>query len=187
MYLVNTRPDICFAVNTLSQYMVQPKQVHWVAAKHVLRYLKGTVHFGLRYVGDGELVLQGFSDSDWAGSASDRRSTSGCCFSLGSVSFPGSAESRLLWHSVQQEAKYMAANSASCEAIWLRKLLAELIDQTLDTTVIYCDNQSCIKLSKNPVFHDRSKHIEIRYHFIKDRVQKGVVVLQYIPTDQASR
>jgi hypothetical protein len=79
MYLVNTRPDICFAVNTLSQYMVQPRQVHWVAAKHVLWYLKGTVHFGLRYVGDGEVVLQGFSDSDWAGSASDKKSTSGCC------------------------------------------------------------------------------------------------------------
>jgi hypothetical protein len=71
----------------------------------------------------------------------------------------------------------MAASFASCEAIWLCKLLAELTDQTLDTTMIYCDNQSCIKLSENPVFHDQSKHIEIRYHFIRDRIQKGVVVL----------
>jgi hypothetical protein len=82
------------------------------------------------------------------------------------------------------EAEYMAASMASCEAIWLRKLLAGLFDQELDPTVIYCDNQSCIKLSENPVFHDRSKHIEIRYHFIRDRVQKGAVKLQYIPTDQ---
>jgi hypothetical protein len=78
----------------------------------------------------------------------------------------------------------MAASTMSCEAIWLRKLLAGLFDQELDPTLIYCDNQSCIKLSENPVFHDRSKHIEIRYHFIRDRIQKGAVKLQYIPTDQ---
>jgi hypothetical protein len=85
MYLVNRRPSICFAVNTLYQYMLQPKQVHWVAAKHMLQCLKGTVYFGLRCVGDGEVVLQGFSDSNWAGSASDGKSTSGSCFSLGSA------------------------------------------------------------------------------------------------------
>jgi hypothetical protein len=78
----------------------------------------------------------------------------------------------------------MAASTASCEAIWLRKLLAELFDQELDPTVIYCDNQSCIKLFENPMFHDRSKHIEIMYHFIQDKIQKGAVKLQYVPTDQ---
>jgi hypothetical protein len=78
----------------------------------------------------------------------------------------------------------MAANLASCEAIWLRKLLTGLFGQELEPTVIHCDNQSCIKLLENPMFHDRSKHIEIRYHFIKDRVQKGAVQLQYIPTNE---
>jgi hypothetical protein len=82
------------------------------------------------------------------------------------------------------EAEYMATSMASCEAIWLRKLLTGLFDQELEPTVIYCDNQSCIKLSENPVFHDRSKHIEIRYHFIRDRIQKGAVKLQYISTDE---
>jgi hypothetical protein len=82
------------------------------------------------------------------------------------------------------EAEYMAASLASCEAIWLRKLLTGLFDQELEPTMIHCDNQSCIKLSENPVFHDRSKHIEIRYHFIRDRVLKGAVKLQYIPTDE---
>jgi transposase InsO family protein len=85
MYLVNTRPDICFVVNTLSQYMVEPRQVHWIAAKHVLRYLQGTVGYGLRYLGGDGVKLQGYSDSDWAGSDTDRKSTSGCCFSLGSA------------------------------------------------------------------------------------------------------
>jgi hypothetical protein len=78
----------------------------------------------------------------------------------------------------------MAANLAACEAIWLRKLLMGLFGQELEATVIHCDNQSCIKLSENPVFHDRSKHIEIRFHFIRDCVQKGTVKLQYVPTGE---
>jgi len=82
------------------------------------------------------------------------------------------------------EAKYMEASMATCEAIWLWKLLARLFDQELDPTVIYCDNQSCIKLSENPVFHDKSKHIEIKYHFIRDYVEKGTMKLQYISTDE---
>ena len=85
MYLVNTRPDICFAVNTMSQFMCEPKRVHWVAAKHILRYLQGTVDYGLDYrQGDG-VRLASYTDSDWAGCASDRKSTSRCCFGLGSA------------------------------------------------------------------------------------------------------
>jgi hypothetical protein len=82
------------------------------------------------------------------------------------------------------EAEYIAVSLASCEAIWLRKLLVGLFGQELEPTVIHCDNQRCIKLSKNPVFHDRSKHIEIWYHFIRDRVQKGAIKPQYIPTEE---
>ena len=82
------------------------------------------------------------------------------------------------------EVEYMAANQASCEALWLHKLLVDLFDQGMRPTVIYCDNQSCIQRSENPVFHDRSKHIEIRYHFICDYVQRGVVELQYISTNE---
>jgi hypothetical protein len=85
MYLMNTRPDICFVVNTLSQYMVEPRRVHLVVEKHVLRYLKGTIDYGLRYVSDHEIILQGYTDSDWASSVTDQKSTSGCCFSLGST------------------------------------------------------------------------------------------------------
>jgi hypothetical protein len=184
MYLVNTRLDLCFAVSTLSQFMVEPKCVHWVAAKHVLRYLHGTVEFGLSYIqGDG-VKLMGYSDVDWVGSSVDRKNTSGCCFSLGSGA--------ISWFSWKQksvslssaEAEYMAASLASCEAIWLQKLLMGLFDQVLDTTVIHCDNQSCIKLFANSVFHDRSKHIEIRYHFIQDCVKKGFVKLQCVPTGE---
>ena len=95
MYLVNSRPDLCVAVNTLSQFMVEPRRVHWVAAKHVLCYLVGTVEYGLDYRRSDEIRLIGFTDSDWAGSVADRKSTSGCCFSLGS--------SALSWFSRKQK------------------------------------------------------------------------------------
>jgi hypothetical protein len=184
MYLVNTRPDISFAVNSLSQFMVDPRRVHWIVVKHVLRYLRGTVEYGLLYERSGGVTLAGFTDVDWAGCAEDRKSTSGCCFSIGS--------SIISWFSRKQrsmalssaKAEYMAASLAACEALWLRKLLLGLFRQELEATVIHCDNQSCIKLSENPVFHDRSKHIDIRYHFIRDCVQRGAVRLDYIQTDE---
>eukprot|EP00253_Pinus_taeda_P025973 PITA_25973 len=132
MYLVNARPDICFAVNTMSQFMCEPKKVHWVAAKHIF----AEEHFRvLFWVGFGSSIMVQQS------------------VALSSA-----------------EAEYMVASLASCEAIWLRKMLFGLFGQPLRPSVIYCDNQSCIKLTENPVFYDRSKHIRIRYHFIRDYV-----------------
>jgi hypothetical protein len=184
MYLVNTRPDINFAVNSLSQFMVDPQRVHWIVVKHVLRYLSGTVEYGLLYERSGGVRLAGFTDVDWAGCAEDKKSTSGCCFSIGSgiISWFNRKQRSVALSSV--EAEYMVASLAACEALWLRKLLLGLFRQELEATVIHCDNQSCIKLSENPVFHDRSKHIDIRYHFIRDCVQRGAVRLDYIQTDE---
>ena len=126
MYLVNTRPNISFAVNTLSQFMVEPRRVQWSAAKHVLRYVAGTVDYGLDYVrGDG-VGLVGYSDLNSASCAGDRESTLGCCFGLGSavVSWFSRKQKSVALNSI--EAEYMPASQASCEAIWLRKLLVEL-------------------------------------------------------------
>ena len=105
-----------------------------------------------------------YSDSDWAGCVSDRKSTSGCCFGLGSAVVSWFSRKQKSMALSSAEAEYMAASQASCEAIWLRKLLVGLFGRELRSTTIYCDNQSCIKLSENPVFHDKSKHIEIKYH-----------------------
>jgi hypothetical protein len=184
MYWTNTRPDICFVVNTLSQHMVDPREVHWIATKHILRYLKGTIEFGLQYLQGDQINLVGYSDSYWAGSTTDRKSTSGCFFSLGSgvISWYNRKQKSVALSST--EAEYMAAIQTSCEAIWLRKMLRNIFETDLVPTTIFCDNQSCIKLSENPVFHDKSKHIEIRYHFIRDTIQKGVVKLQYISTNE---
>jgi hypothetical protein len=113
MYLTNTRPDICFSVNTLSQFLVEPRHVHLAAAKHVMRYLKGTLDCGLNYDGDHDFTLNGYTDSDWAGSVSDRKSTSGCCFSLGSamISWQSRKQSSIALSTA--EAEYIDACSAS--------------------------------------------------------------------------
>eukprot|EP00253_Pinus_taeda_P007651 PITA_07651 len=150
---------------------------------HYFLGLEGTVDYGLDYrQGDG-VRLVGYIDSDWAGCASDRKSTSGCCFGLGSAVVSWFSRKQQSVALSSAEAEYMAASLASCEAIWLRKMFG-LFGQPLRPSVIYCDNQSCIKLTENPVFHDRSKHIRIRYHFIRDYVQKGAVKLEYISTDE---
>jgi hypothetical protein len=170
MYLMNTRPEILFVVNTLSQYLVELRRVHLVAAKHVMRYLKGTLDYGLYFTRDCEFRLYGYTDSDWARSASDRKITSRCCFSLGLVmtSWQTRKQSSISFNMTEE--KNIIECSTSCESIWLQKLLKGLFDLEMDATMIFCDNQSCIKMSKNPVFHSNMKHIEIWYHYIRDLV-----------------
>ena len=147
--------------------MVKPTKIFWRAGKHVLRYLRGTSEYALWYRQTDEVKMHAFTDADWAGSPTDRKSTSGGIFTIGSTSFS--------WYSRKQrpvalssvEAEHMAASQAACEAIWVRKILVGLFGSHLDPTVIHCDNQSCIKLSVNHVFHDRYKHINIWYHHIR--------------------
>lgn len=140
MYLVNTRLDICYAVNSLSQFMVEPKRVHWTTTKHVLRYLRGTFEYGLRYTrGDG-VKLIGYTDADWVGNAVDKKCTLGCCFSMGSgvVSWYSRKQKSVALSST--EAEYMAMSMATCEAIWLWKLLVAFFGEELESTIIHCDN-----------------------------------------------
>jgi hypothetical protein len=145
---------------------VEPKQEHWIATKHVLRYIRGTINYGLRYTASNDIQLHGFTNSDWARSVEDRKSTSCMCFSLGSAMISWSSRKKKSVTLSTAEAEYMVACEACTEAVWLRKLISDLFDQTPESTTIYCDNQSCIRLSEHPVFHERSKHIEIKYYFI---------------------
>eukprot|EP00253_Pinus_taeda_P022701 PITA_22701 len=144
----------------------------------------GTVDFGLDYRQGDAVRLAGYTDSNWARCASDRKSTCECCFGLGSAVVSWISRKQQSVALSSSEAKYMAASLASCEATWLHKMLFVLFGRALRPSVIYCDNQSRIKLTKNPVFHDRSNHIEIKYHFIRDYVQKGVVKLEYTSTNE---
>ena len=140
--------------------------------------------FGLDYRRSYGIRLVGYTDSDWAGNVADRKSTSGYCFHLGLAAVSWFSQKHKSVALSTTEAEYMAASLANCEALWLRKLLVNLFGQELRPMVIYCDNQSCIQLSENPVFHDQSKHIEIRYNFIRDYVKRGAVMLQYISTNE---
>jgi hypothetical protein len=167
MYLVNTRLKIFYAVNQPSQAMVKPTNIFWKVGKHVLIYPRGTSEYGLWYRQTNEVKFHGFMDVDWAGSPTDRKSTSGGIFSIKStaVSWYSRKQRSVVLSSV--EAKYMEASQDACEAIWMRKILVGLFGSHLEPRVVHCDNQSFIKISFNPVFHDRSKHIDIQYHHIR--------------------
>ena len=128
MSLMNTRPDICFTMNTLSQFLKDPRHVHLIAVKHILRYLKGTVYYGLKYEVNQKINLEGYVDLDCAGNAIDRKSTSWCCFSMGSsvISWFSRKQSYVELSTAEEE--YVTACSTSCEVVWMRKLLSDLFD-----------------------------------------------------------
>ncbi|KAM1172663.1 hypothetical protein ACFX2G_023223 [Malus domestica] len=177
MYLSATQPNMMYVVSLLSRFMEEPTKLHYQATKRMLRYLKGTVDYGLFFKKDESNELVGFSDSDYAGDLEDKKSTSGHVFML---------SSRVVsWYSKKQqvvtlsttEAEFIAAASCACQAVWLRRILEELHCIQKKPTLIYCDNNSTIKLSKNPVLHGRSKHIDVRFHFLRDLTKAGVVDL----------
>ena len=155
VYLVNTRLDIFFVVRTLSQLIVEMRQFHWVASKHMLRYLHGMVGYGMRYVSGGEVRLEEYTYYDSAGSGIESKSTSGCCFSLRSAMISWISRKKNFVALSTTKVEYITASVASREAVWLRNLLAGLFYQELETTLIHCDNQSYVRLLENPVFHDK--------------------------------
>ncbi|WVZ81795.1 hypothetical protein U9M48_029136, partial [Paspalum notatum var. saurae] len=173
-YLVNTRPDLAFAVGYVSRFMEKPTTEHLTAVKRILRYVAGTVDFGCHYRRkEGEATLLGYSDSDHGADIDGRKSTSGVLFFLG--------ENIITWQSQKQkvvalsscEAEYIAAATASCQGVWLARLLAELRGREAGAVKLNIDNQSAIQLSKNPVFHDRSKHIDVKFHYIRECIEEG--------------
>jgi hypothetical protein len=180
MYLsVCTRPDISQAVGALARYMANPTVTHWQAAKGLLRYVSGTSSYGITF--DGELKLDAYCDADYAGDLDSRRSTTGYVFILGGGAISWSSRLQPTVAASTTEAEYMAAAYAIKEALWLRTLLSE-IGLKYETITIYADNQSAIKLLKNPVFSMRSKHIDVIYHFARERVSKKEIAFKYIPT-----
>jgi len=184
---VATRPDIAFAVGMVSRYMENPGQAHWTAVKRILRYLQGTKDQGITYNNKNEIKLEGFSDADWGGDRKDRKSTSGYIFKLanGPISW-GSKKQQIVALSTS-EAEYIALALAVQEGIWIKNLLSEILNEDqhgMDQLLIFEDNQSCMKMTKNPVNHGRTKHIDIRYHFLRDLVKKGQVKIAYKETKE---
>ena len=182
-YLTCTRPDILYAVGVVSRYMELPTTTHMKAAKRILRYIKGTINFGLYYSTSNDYKLVGYSDSDWGGDVDDRKSTSGFVFYIGDTAFTWMSKKQPIVTLSTCEAEYVAATSCVCHAIWLRNLLKELSLPQEEPTKIFVDNKSAIALAKNPVFHDRSKHIDTRYHYIRECVTSKNVQLEYVKTN----
>ncbi|TFY52997.1 hypothetical protein EVJ58_g9696 [Rhodofomes roseus] len=190
---LGTRPDISYAVQSLSQYNSRPNEDHWKAAKHVRRYLKGTQDFAITYGGSSDDLnvkafyrnfrLEGYSDADWGANPDDRRLISGYAFLVGNGIVAWSSKKQTMVALSTMEAEYMAISYATRHAIWLRALLAELTFAQDGPTPINADNQSAIALSKDNVNHSRSNHIDIRHHFIRECILADTVSLKYCPTD----
>jgi hypothetical protein len=184
-YLVNTRPDLTFSVGLVSRFMEAPNKDHWGAVKRIIRYVAGTVNFGVKYKRGGGvgLSLLGYTDSDCSGDLVHRKSTSGILFFLGLNPITWSSQKQRVVALTSCEAEYVAAALGVCQGVWLSMLLADILKENMQKFSLFIDNQSAIELSKNPVFHDRSKHIDTRYDYIRDCIEQGMVSVDHVGTD----
>jgi transposase InsO family protein len=183
-YLVNSRPDLAYAVGYISRFMEKPTTEHLTAVKRILRYVAGTLHYGCHYQRRKEARLVGYSDSDMAGDVDTRKSTTGVGFFLGGNIITWQSQKQRVVALSSCEAEYIAAATAACQGVWLARLLAELKGEETSTFTLKIDNESAIALSRNPVFHDRSKHIDVKFHYIRECVEENRVQLQSIRTEE---
>ena len=183
MYLTASRPDIMFSVCFLARFQAAPKESHLTTVKRILRYLKGCPDLGLWYPKDSGLELIGYSDSDHEGCKIDRKSTTGGAHFLGGKLVSWTSKKQQGVSTSTTEAEYIAAGSCCAQILWMKNQLMNY-DVTYKRTPIFCDNTSAIAISHNPVMHSRTKHIDIRYHFIRDHIEKGDVEIHFIPTDK---
>ncbi|GKD97779.1 zinc finger, CCHC-type containing protein [Tanacetum coccineum] len=180
-YLTHTRPDISFAVGVVSRFMEKPTEQHLQAVKRILRYVKGTLDYGLTYTkGESKVTITGYSDSDLANDVNDRKSTGGMAFYVNGNLVTWASQKQRVVALSSCEAEFMAATMAACQGIWLRQLLTNITGQNIPPVIMYVDNRSALDLMKNPVFHGRSKHIDIRFHFIRECVEKGEITVTHV-------
>jgi hypothetical protein len=184
--MLGTRPDLAYAVGKLSQFSSKPDPSHFAALKRVFRYLNGTVSLALKYSPDTTQAFQlhGYSDADWAGEKSDRRSTRGYLFYVNNCLISWSSKRQPTVALSSCEAEYMALTQAAKETIWLRQLLSEINFPQIDSTIISEDNKSAIALAYDPAFHARVKHIEIQHHFIREKIESKEISLQHVTSEE---
>ncbi|KAJ3701350.1 hypothetical protein LUZ61_005055 [Rhynchospora tenuis] len=184
-YATITRPDIAFAVNKVAQFMAQPTDVHWQAVKRILRYLKGTITKGLLLTKSTHLTLTAYTDADWAGCPDERKSTTGYAIFLGNNLVSWSSKKQATVARSSTEAEYRSMAMAAAEIIWIQSLLHELGVKSAKSPILWCDNLGATFLAANPVFHARTKHIELDFHFIREQVASKKLNIQFLcSTDQ---
>ncbi|CAH9055335.1 unnamed protein product [Cuscuta epithymum] len=183
-YLAVTRPDIAYSVSVVSQYMSSPTIDHWAAVEHILCYLKGAPGRGIVYQNHDHMRIECFADADWAGSKDDRRSTSGYCVFVGGNLVSWKSKKQNVVSRSSAESEYRAMAQSACEIIWISHLLTELGLKTSMPAKLWCDNQAAIHIANNPVFHERTKHIEVDCHFIREKIQKGLISTEYVKTGE---
>jgi hypothetical protein len=188
MYLaIGTRPDIMFTVAKLAQYNASPGPQHWQAVKHLMRYLQGTKDLRLTYRSNGSDTMsselcESYSDADHAGCLDTRRSTSGFLIKMGTGAVCWSARKQTVVADSSTEAEYVSASSAGREILWLRSLLNEIGMEVNGPTRLFVDNQSALKVLKNPEHHGRMKHIDIKWHWIRECIKQGNIEAHFLPT-----
>ncbi|KAA3467808.1 Retrovirus-related Pol polyprotein from transposon TNT 1-94 [Gossypium australe] len=179
MYATTTRPDIMYSVSQVSHFVENPKELRFAAIKRIIHCLKGTCEFGLFYQRNGGNDLIGYTDNDYANNVEDRKSTSGYVFRLSEATISWSSKKQPVVSLSTTEAEFIAISASSCQAVWLRRILEAVGRNQTSPRVIYCDNSSAIKLSKNPTMHGISKHIDVRFHFLRDLTRNETIVLQH--------
>lgn len=186
-YLCNSIPELSFGVGLISRFMSSPKRSHMLAAKRVLRYIQGTPDHGVLFPfgkQDSEARIVGFADSDYGGDPVERKSTSGYIFLLNKAPVSWCSKKQSVVALSSCEAKYISGSFAACQAMWIAQLLYELKMIIKEPMELRIDNISAINLSKNPISHGRSKHIEIKFHFLRDLVSKGRIAVVHCRTEQ---
>ena len=186
--MVCTRPDLSYAISLLSKYMADHCRDHWHALKWVLKYIKGTITKGLVFGGNDrplqqERVVKGFVDSDFVGYLDTMKSLTGYVFTVYGTTISWKARLQKVVALSSSKAQYMALTEAIKEALWLYQLVRELKTDQQHISV-FCDNQGAIQLSKNQGFHERTKHVDIKFHFIRDIVAEGIVIVKKVPTEE---
>ncbi|TFY77555.1 hypothetical protein EWM64_g6458 [Hericium alpestre] len=180
--MLGTRPDLAYTVGVLSQHTAKPGEAHQHALVHAFKYLRGTADYQLVFDGKKPWELTGYVDADWAGDVNDRRSISGYTFLLAGGAISWSSKKQNTTALSSTEAEYIVATHAAKEATWLRTFLSKIGRPCKAATLLLMDNQSAMAIAWNPAFHARTKHIDMRYHFLREKVEAGAINLQYVPT-----
>nr|GEY25157.1 ribonuclease H-like domain, reverse transcriptase, RNA-dependent DNA polymerase [Tanacetum cinerariifolium] len=180
IYLLHTRPDLSYSVGLLSRFMQEPKEQHMKAIKQVLRYVKGTKDYGITYKHKGENKIQGFSDSSYGINTQECKGTTGIIFYYGDSPISWSTQKQATVALSSCESEFIAATAAATQALWLKRLLSRLTHTEEEKITIMVDNKSAIALMKNPVFHERNKHIDTKYHFIRECVERDDIQVEFV-------